>query len=107
VSDTSKRHWRDRAPAMLRESFTGPRGEPCFTALDRRWLWHLELTLSTRATTDMQREILRDLRQYLHETCEHHYGDDWPGDDVIPAHRQCLWCNDVVWLDGPAGGEDM
>lgn len=106
MTDTTKRHWRDHAPAMLRDSFSGPNSEPCFTTMDRRWLWHLELTMSTRATTELQREILADLRQYLHETCMHHFGDDWLGDEVIAAHRQCLWCNHVVWLDGPPVGEN-
>jgi hypothetical protein len=35
-------NYRTRLPAMLRDTLTGPRGEPCFTPTDRRWLWHLE-----------------------------------------------------------------
>jgi hypothetical protein len=101
VTDT--RHWRDHAPAMLRESFNGPRGEPCFTTLDRRWLWHLENSLAVRSTTDGQRAILADLRQYLHETCEHHMQDfltccDPRNETCVPPHRQCTWCNHVEWL---------
>lgn len=103
MSDTEKRHWRDNAPAMLRESFNGPNGEPCFTTLDRRWLWHVEGQLAVLATTDHLRDVQRDLAQFLHETCEHHWGSDWPGDDHVPAHRQCVWCNYVDWVS--VGGE--
>lgn len=93
---TERRDWRQNVPASI-TSLVGPRGEPCLTPVDRRWLWHLENSLSVVATTEYQREILHDLRQYLHETCEHHWGRDWPGDEDIAAHRQCLWCNEVEW----------
>ena len=92
-------NWRERAPRGVIDP-NGPDGKPCPTPTDRRWLWRLETELVVLGTTDALREIGRDLRQYLNETCEHWFGEDWPGDDVIPAHRQCRWCNDVVWLDG-------
>lgn len=108
----SDRNWRSNVPRNL-TSPVGPRGEPCLTPVDRRWLWHLENAMSVRATTDAQREILRDLRQYLHETCEHHWLDystccDPPkrDDTCIPPHRQCLWCNEVDWLTVSSGGSD-
>lgn len=86
--------WRDRAPAMLR-STAGPDGEPCATPLDRRWLWRLEMFLSISGTTDVHRAMSRDLREYLNETCEHHW-QHWTGDEMYPQHWQCLWCNDMT-----------
>lgn len=103
MADTN---WRDRAPASIRESFNGPNGEPCFTTVDRRWLWHLESCLAVMATTDLLRDVRRDLAAYLHETCEHHWRNDWPGDETTPAHRQCVWCNEVVWLADEFPGGD-
>lgn len=95
-------HWTTRAPRGVTDP-NGPDGKPCPTPTDRRWLWRLEGELAILATTDGLRELQRDLAQYLHETCDHWYGEDWPGDDAIPAHRQCRWCNDVTWL-GDGGG---
>jgi hypothetical protein len=89
--------WQDQAPAMLK-SMDGPDGEPIPTPFDRRWLWRLETFLAVSGTTDIHRVMARDLRQYLNETCEHVWRD-WAGDDVIAAHRQCLWCNDVEWAE--------
>jgi hypothetical protein len=95
--------YRTRLPAMLSDTFTGPRGEPCFTSTDRRWLWRLEGFLAVHGTNDTHRQMAADLQIYLHETCEHHWlgyeGDSDEGG--IRAHRQCLWCNDVIWVDGP------
>ncbi len=93
-------HWTSRAPAMLRDTFTGPAGEPCFTPTDRRWLWWLAGVLSIDATMAQQRQISADLRQYLHETCEHLF-DVYDGDENIPAHRQCVWRCTVE----PIGGD--
>ena len=70
-------HWSQRAPASVLEFDLDSRGEPDPTSQDRRWLG-------------------RDLRQYLNETCEHHW-HTWDGDEDIPAHRQCSWCCDVEW----------
>lgn len=90
-------NWRDRAPAMLRETFTGPNGEPCFTTVDRRWLWRLESALVVSAPANgTLAELQSDLHQYLIESCEHHWSD-YAGDEHIPAHRQCVWCNRVEW----------
>lgn len=90
--------YRDRLPAMLRDTFTGPRGEPCFTTTDRRWLWRIEGFLAVSATTETQRQMAADLQIYLRDTCEHHW-QPYAGDDVIAAHRQCLWCSDVEWTE--------
>ena len=87
--------WRDRAPRSILDPFT-PRGDLVTTPMDRRWLWRLEGTLAVCATNDTLRQLARDLSQYLCETCEHHW-QAYEGDDDIPAHRQCLWCNDVEW----------
>ena len=91
--------WRDRAPHSILDLFT-PRGDLVTTPMDRRWLWRLEGTLAVSATNDTLRQLARDLGQYLHETCEHHW-QPYAGDDDIPAHRQCLWCNDVEWAGDP------
>ena len=87
-------HWTLRAPEMLRDE-TGPNGELCPTPMDRRWLWRLEGRLALCGDPNL-RALGDDLRQYLHETCEH-YWRPWAGDDQIPAHQQCLWCSDVEW----------
>lgn len=94
-------HWKDRAPNPL-QSDLDRHGVPHGTSLDRRWLWRLEGSLAVLATTDYLRQLQRDLSQYLHETCEHHYGV-YAGDEVLAAHSQCLWCDHVVWLTD--GGE--
>lgn len=90
--------WRFRAPAMLVEVGLCSRGEPDATSLDRRWLWRLEGFLSVSGTNEDHHAMARDLKAYLYETCEHH----WHGheaDPDIPAHKQCLYCNDAVWED--------
>ena len=100
--------WRNRAPRSVLDPLD-PGGEPITTPADRRWLWRLEGDLAVSATNDTLRQLARDLSAYLHETCEHHWRDyeastwdhpDVAEGDVIPAHRQCLWCSDVDWLDG-------
>jgi hypothetical protein len=87
--------WRDRAPEMLRDTITGPRGEPCLTSTDRRWLWRLEAFLSVNETNGRHHDVGRDLLEYLRETCEHHWDDPggWVLDDDGPTLRQCIWCN--------------
>jgi hypothetical protein len=94
-------HWRDRAPANLLHT-EGPDGEPCNTTTDRRWLWRLEKFLAVYGTDDIQRQMGSDLRQYLNETCDHHW-TTYQGGGGIPAHRQCAWCSDVEWFDGYGG----
>lgn len=99
--------WRDRAPRSLTDLFDLYE-QPIFTSADRRWLWCVESGLAVSATNDEQRQLARDLRAYLTETCEHHRVDyarsEWRHpvtgvvEDVIPAHRQCLWCHDVEWV---------
>lgn len=98
--------WQGRAPRSVLDPF-GPHGEPIATPLDRRWLWRIEGDLAASATNHAQRQLARDLHQYLVETCDHHWlhsdesawrhPDTGEVEDVIPAHRQCLWCNGVEW----------
>lgn len=95
-------NWRDRAGSGLLGP-NDPHGNPITTSLDRRWLWRLECDLAVSATNDGQRQLASDLRQYLNETCEHHwmfYGAE-ENPDGIGAHRQCLWCNAAEFGDDP------
>ena len=93
--------WMDRAPASVLEFGLCSQGDPDETSVDRRWLWRLEGFLAVSGTTDLQRQMGRDLAEYLFETCEHHWHEAAAEND-IPAHRQCLWCNEVEWLDKEA-----
>lgn len=100
--------WRDVFPRSVLDPF-GPDGEPIFTSTDRRLLWHIEETLGVYAPirNDGLQVLHRALRSYLNGTCEHHWRDyevsEWRHpdtgevEDQIPAHRQCLWCNEVEW----------
>lgn len=78
-------------------------GELDATTLDRRWLWRLEQFLAIYGTNPGQRRMGEDLRQYLNETCVHHwhsYAAEVGDLDLTPeieAHRQCLYCHDVEW----------
>jgi hypothetical protein len=89
--------WRERAGRILLDP-NGPDGRPIPTPLDRRWLWRIESDLAVSAANDGLRQLARDIRAYLNETCEHHWSE-WRAADDIPAHRQCLWCCDVDWID--------
>ncbi|WP_146231834.1 hypothetical protein [Lentzea atacamensis] len=91
---------------MLLDSFTDAHGAPCFTTLDRRWLWRIENQLAVCAPSGgYLAQLRKDLYQYLCETCIHHW-NVWPGDEHIEAHRQCTWCNHVEWgqFDAAASG---
>jgi hypothetical protein len=83
---------------MLREAGLCSNGEPDDTSVDRRWLWRLENFLAIHGTNDDQRDMGTDLREYLNESCEHHW-HSYSGDPDIPAHRQCLYCHDVEWCN--------
>ena len=91
--------YRNRLPASVADSFTGPNGEPCFTPTDRRWLWRIEAFLAVSGTNDVQRQMGHDLQVYLRETCEHH----WIAYEV----EQCLWCNELKdgWPTTTTDGE--
>ncbi len=94
---TAAGHWLDRASAMLHDKGRCSDGEPDATALDRRWLWRLESFLAVHGTNPGQRQMGSDLRQYLNETCVHHW-HAWPeGDWEGGPGRQCLYCHDVEW----------
>lgn len=98
----TQRNWRDNAGRVLLDP-NDAHGVPLTTPLDRRWLWKLEGFLAVSATTADQRAMQTDLRDYLRETCEHHW-TDYPNegpDDPIASHRSCLWCSDIEWTDQP------
>lgn len=90
--------WRERAGNGLLDP-NDPYGIPIATPLDRRWLWRLEGFLAISGTNDTLRLMGTDLRQYLHETCEHHWTHYEQTDptDWLESHRQCLWCCYVEW----------
>ncbi len=89
--------WQDRASQMLRDTLTGPRGEPCFVTTDRRWLWRLENALGVSAPVGNRLcDLQRDLLEYLRETCEHHM-QTYAASGDIAAHQQCTFCHHVVW----------
>jgi hypothetical protein len=85
--------WRDRACRIVLDPLNA-HDEVVTTPMDRRWLWRVEGLLAVTATNDTQRQLAADLSAYLSETCEHHWRDQ-PGDNEIPAHRQCMWCSNL------------
>lgn len=91
--------YRERLPRMLRDTLTGPNGEPCFTPTDRRWLWRLETFFAVSATTEVQRQMGADLQCYLRETCEHHW--DGYGTDELGVPDQCVWCSTLREVEQP------
>lgn len=40
-------------------------------------------------------QLADDLHAYLAETCEHHWLP-YSGDEHLPTHRQCLWCQKMT-----------
>jgi hypothetical protein len=100
LPDESSTDWHVGPNALLSPTDSG--GNAIATPQDHRWLWHLEGELSLRAPLGSPLDFLRRrLRSYLNETCQHHWTDS-EGDEVIPAHRQCLWCCDVEWTEDGA-----
>ena len=100
--------WHDRMPASVTDLFN-PNDELVTTPTDRRMLWHIESVLAVNAGNDRLRQLGRDLRSYLNETCGHHWSEYRPdptNEDDIAAHRQCLWCHDVEWLAPDAPTEE-
>lgn len=94
----AKKNWQDVFPRSIIDP-KGPRGEPVTATTDRRLLWHIEGWLAVNGTNEGQHRVRLAIYRYLCDTCEHHWLD-YEGDETIPAHKQCLWCNDVDWLDG-------
>lgn len=89
--------WRHRAPGMLLRPGLCSHRHLDETDMDRRWLWLLEAALAVEAPTGSDlAQVAYDLKQYLHETCEHHW-HGFDADAYLPAHRQCLYCNHVEW----------
>lgn len=97
-ANIDKAYWRATYPRGVVDPI-GPHGDPVTTSTDRRLLWHLESMLAVSGTTQTHREEQRRLSEYLHETCEHEWIDYEAEEGYAPAHRQCLWCNDVDWKD--------
>jgi len=93
---TATGHGLERASAMLHDEGRCSRGGSDATTLDRRWLWRLESFLAVSGTNRDQHQMGSDLRQYLNESCAHHW-HNYAADDDIEAHRQCLYCHDVEW----------
>jgi hypothetical protein len=83
--------WRENLPRSVLDPWDS-QGQPVFTPADRRMLWHIEGVLAVTATNDTLREVARDLRDYLVETCDHHW-IALSADDCCPAMRQCTWCS--------------
>lgn len=88
-------HWTERAPRSLTAEY-GPDGKPLVTSVDRRWLWWLEGELSLRSRDGLH-ELRRDLAQYLHETCAHHWRHYPDEEECGGQHWQCLWCDAVAF----------
>lgn len=86
-------HWTNRASNPLVAAYDRY-GVPLTTPMDRRWLWRIEGALAISSQHDSQ--LLKDLKQYLYETCEHHWLH-YDGDEVVAEHRQCMWCDTVDW----------
>lgn len=60
---------------------------------DRRWLWHINETLTRHAET-LTPEVAKMVEvvgRYLAETCEHHW-ESVVDDDGLGEHLKCLWC---------------
>lgn len=87
--------WRDRAPRSVTDP-NDSQGKPVSTPTDRRWLWRLEGFLAIYGTNDEHRQMGRDLKEYLGETCEHHWIHYTPDEGEAPC-RQCTWCNWTEW----------
>lgn len=92
---TEDGHWSTRASNPLVSAYDRY-GVPLVTPMDRRWLWLIEGALAVSSQHDSQ--LLADLKQYLGETCEHHWLH-YDSDEVVAAHVQCLWCNTVEWKE--------
>jgi hypothetical protein len=88
--------YRTRLPLSILEEGLDFNGNPDPTSTDRRWLWRIEMFLSISGTNASHRQMASDLRFYLNESCEHHW-KSYEAEQGIAAHRQCSWCNDVVW----------
>jgi hypothetical protein len=95
MADAATGSWRDRAPLSVTDPCDS-QGLPLSTPADRRWLWRIESFLAVSGTNDTQRQMGRDLAQYLNETCEHHYIHFTP-EPREPRCRQCIWCHETEW----------
>lgn len=89
--------WRERFPRGVLDP-TDLDGVPIATPTDHRLLWHIESALPGAPNGSQLDRLRQELRSYLNDTCQHHWRP-YAGDEVIPAHTQCLWCCSVEWLD--------
>jgi hypothetical protein len=87
--------WRVRAPRSVIDPYDS-QDNPIFTPLDRRWLWRLEGFLAIHGTNRGHRTMAADLREYLAESCDHHFIRYTPDPGEAPL-RQCIWCKRVEW----------
>lgn len=94
--------WRERAGRIVLDP-EDPRGSPLETPADRRWLHRVEGLLAVAATNDTLKQLGADLYAYLAETCDHHYLP-YDGDELFPPHKQCMWCNEVLF-EGEAANQ--
>jgi hypothetical protein len=92
--------WRERAGRIILDP-EDSRGNPVTAPADRRWLHRIEGALAVSATTGAQRQLAADLHAYLAETCEHHLVP-YDGDEDIPPHTQCLWCDETEFTGDAA-----
>lgn len=76
-----------------------PREHVIETTTDHRILWHLEAELALSGDPRMRAAGV-NLRRYLNVACQHHWHDHDPEPDVS-AHRQCMWCHRVEWIEPP------
>ena len=72
--------------------------------MDRRILWNLEGFLAVSGTIREHRQKQENLLAYLRSTCAHHW-HEYEADPPIKAHRQCLWCNEVEWIESLEASE--
>lgn len=93
----------DRNPQLLlpRGVFDkyGPHGEVIETPTDHRLLWHLENRLALAPQKPQVQEMHALLLAYLQGNCQHHWREHEAEEGYCDAHRQCLWCNSVEWLE--------
>jgi hypothetical protein len=76
----------------------GPDGEKIDTPTDHRMLWYVRDEL-LGVSTPYVREVFQFLNDYLSATCQHHWRSYESEAGYCGAHRQCLWCNDVEWIE--------
>ena len=80
----------------------GPDSEEIETPTDFRMLWYLENVLALGPQTEALKDAHSLLLAYLQGNCKHHWRGYGAEEGYFGAHLQCLWGNDVVWLEEKA-----